>query len=127
VDDGATAEEREGVRGAMSLWNTVAKTQLQSQGAAGDGSPSLAIHFELGSPAFYGVYHDAEPAIVINRYVTDPERRTVIIAHEIGHAFGLHHVHPTPDAPSVMQPGNQSTPPSASDVTSLRALWADCQ
>mgnify|MGYP003345342596 CR=1 FL=1 len=43
-----------------------------------------------------------------------------VMAHEIGHAWGLQHV-PANVRPSVMNPGNLSLPPQPSDAA---AVWA---
>jgi hypothetical protein len=46
-----------------------------------------------------------------------------VIAHEIGHAFGL--VHVTGRA-SVMNAGNIDVAPNAGDAADLSALWGAC-
>jgi predicted Zn-dependent protease len=48
-----------------------------------------------------------------------------VIAHELGHAFGL--VHVSPDTrPSVMNPGNTTVAPNDGDRAALEALWGTC-
>jgi predicted Zn-dependent protease len=48
----------------------------------------------------------------------------VTIAHELGHTFGLWHVHPSTRR-SVMNPGNTTITPTERDVDSVRALWGN--
>ncbi|HEY5949139.1 MAG TPA: matrixin family metalloprotease, partial [Kofleriaceae bacterium] len=47
----------------------------------------------------------------------------IVVAHELGHAFGLVHVS---DRPSLMNPGNVTTPPNESDRQALAGLWGTC-
>ena len=83
----------------------------------------LPISFEKAMPAFYGVYRDDEGAIVINRLLVEPRARAVVIAHELGHAFGLWHQEARR---SVMRAGNTELPPSPGDAVLVEALWGAC-
>jgi len=87
---------------------------------------TLEVRFEPASPAFRGLYDDHEGVIYINSELTDPRVLSIVVAHELGHAFGLHHV-PTSERPSLMNPGNVSTPPTVEDQAALVSLWGTCQ
>lgn len=85
--------------------------------------PSLSLVFEDASSAFRGHYDDEHGVIYINARITEPEPLAIVIAHELGHAFGLAHG----AAPSVMESGNLATPPTEVDQRTLEALWGACE
>lgn len=85
---------------------------------------TLEVRFEEAAGAFFGLYDDEYGVIYINTAVTDQKQLAIVIAHEVGHAFGLPHV---TDHLSVMNPGNLKTPPTDYDQQSLAALWGPCQ
>jgi hypothetical protein len=98
------------------------------------GSPAIGrragatveVRFEPSSPAFRGLYDDQEGVIYINSEIQDQRILSIVIAHELGHAFGLPHV-PADERTSLMNPGNTSTPPTAADQAALAELWGTCE
>ncbi len=71
--------------------------------------------------AFFGIYESG--GIAVNRGLGDGGERSIVVAHELGHVFGLVHVG---DATSVMLPGNLRVPPGPHDAEALIALWGAC-
>jgi predicted Zn-dependent protease len=69
------------------------------------------------------VYDDETGIIYVNDGLTDPDQLAIVIAHELGHAFGLPHV---PGHDSVMIKGNLTLVPTAADAASLAARWGAC-
>jgi len=103
---------RQGVDDALALWGF---TQA-------DGPP-LAVTFEQAATAFHGLYDDERGIVIINSAIGDPAVLAIVIAHELGHAFGLEH---RSDRTSVMNSGNLATPPTADDRDAVNALWGPC-
>ena len=110
-----------GIDGAITLWNSrgIALARISDL-------PTIEIVFEEASEAFRGVYDDERGVIHINSALTDLAPLSIVIAHELGHAFGLLHV-PASERVSVMNPGNLATPPTAADQGAVEALWGACQ
>ncbi len=122
--DTTTAEIRS-VDEALAMWQSVAGVQWTSEeGSAGDDAV-LPIRFEEAALAFYGIYEDERGTIAINRRLTDDSARAITIAHEIGHAFGLHHVS-RDERISVMNQTNLTVEPTAEDARALIELWGPC-
>lgn len=108
-----------GLDGAIALWaeRGVALTRVEE-------IPTIGLQFEAAAGAFHGAYDDEHNIIFINLDLTDPAKLSIVIAHELGHAFGLPHV---TDRTSLMNPGNLETPPTAEDQDAIEALWGACQ
>jgi hypothetical protein len=115
-----SVEEASGVDGGLALWRTSGVTGFD----AATGGDALAIRFQDAAPAFHGFYDDTAGIVYINHDVTDPGELAIVVAHELGHAFGLLHVQ---DRVSLMNPGNLATPPTDDDRAALVALWGACR
>lgn len=122
-DPDTTAEERESVSAAMLLWNQRAHSRLGWQ--AEPGVPEVALRFEEASLVFLGLYDDEVGRVLINRKLTDHHERTVTIAHELGHVFGLFHISRSERA-SVMNTANVTIEPTVEDADALATLWGPC-
>ena len=97
-----------GVEDALALW-----------GVTASGADRIELVFEDAAPAFHGFYDDEAGVIYINQRITDPRARAIVIAHELGHAFGLPHIE---DVRSVMNRGNLTIEPTVDD----RAAISSC-
>jgi Matrixin len=84
---------------------------------------TLEVRFEPAATNFRGLYDDEEGVIYVNSGLADRGLLAIVVAHEVGHAFGLPHV---TDRVSVMNPGNVATTPTVEDQRALAALWGDC-
>lgn len=115
---GATAEQASGVAGGVALWRAAGVTGFDA--STGE---TIGVRFEMAAPAFHGFYDDADGMVYVNTDVVDPDELAIVVAHELGHAFGLVHVQ---DRTSLMNPGNVSTPPTDGDRSALAALWGAC-
>ena len=109
-----SADQRAAIDAGLALWSL--PTLGQPGGAA------IELRFDDASPAFHGLYDDEHGIIYLNRALALPEV-SIVVAHEVGHAFGLPHVS---DQASVMHTGNTVTPPAATDQDALDALWGRC-
>jgi hypothetical protein len=108
-----------GIDGAISLWGQRGVTLARVE-----DSPTITLELGEAAGAFHGVYDDEHSIIYINNDLVDPAQLAIVIAHEVGHAFGLAHV---TDRTSLMNPGNLVTPPTAEDQGAIEALWGACQ
>jgi len=107
-----------GIDAALDLWRAHGVRSL----ARADEAP-IEIRFEPAAGAFRGVYDDESGVVFVNSNLADPKILSIVIAHELGHAFGLPHV---TEYPSVMTPGNITTTPTDADQRALEALWGIC-
>ena len=125
VADEASDGELESLHAALDLWNERGDFRL-SLAVTGENSTALplVVRFERQFGAFRGFYDDEAGEITINRALRG-EARTIAIAHELGHAFGLFHVERSARR-SVMNPGNTTVGPLPGDIAEVRALWGAC-
>lgn len=112
-----TATQTAGIDDAIALWTGRGVVLGRESGA------TIEVRFEEASGAFRGLYDDEDGIIYINRQLTEPSRLSIVIAHELGHAFGLVHV---TEHTSLMTPGNLTTPPTEADQRAVEALWGVC-
>jgi Zn-dependent peptidase ImmA (M78 family) len=145
VDPDASANEMASVAAGLEMWNERAKTALTRQTAAetsddvfvnddvvnddvvddDNHAPHVPVHFDPAGDAFFGYYDDEAGEVYINDGFTSDRARTITVAHELGHAFGLFHVDAS-DRPSLMNEGNTSVALTQEDVAALVALWGEC-
>jgi hypothetical protein len=117
----ATDVQAAGLAAAEALWR-------------GDGVPGLGttpgavleVRFQHAAPEFYGLYDAQAGMIYVNDELTDPGTLSIVIAHELGHAFGLVHISASVRA-SVMNPGNLLIQPTTDDRRTLENLWGSCE
>jgi Matrixin len=109
---GANDVQRAAIADALVMWDLT----------PGEGTP-LAMTFENAAAAFHGVYEDEVGIVRINVQITDPRALSIVIAHELGHAFGLPHID---GRASLMNRGNLTTSPTAADFDAVSALWGLC-
>jgi hypothetical protein len=102
------------------LWTAVGVTGPGQPGA----TASVAVEFVPSTPGVFGFYDDEALTLDISDALSD-DQRAIVIAHELGHAFGLVHVPPT-ERISVMNAGNLATVPTPADQLAVAALWGDC-
>lgn len=116
----ASAAERASIAAAIAAWRGCAGVALTLDEV--EGAPHVPVVFRSASLAFLGIYE--RDTVVVNRELTDDAARAVVVAHELGHAFGLVHVE---DRASVMLPGNLTVAPGAVDEQALAKLWGACR
>src|SRR4051794_6611497 len=119
VDEGASSLQTQGVRAAIDLWNGRAFTLLQTGAPVAGDVSVLPVHFRPAASPSRGFFDPVSGEVLINDELAD-HTLAVVIAHEVGHAFGLAHVS---DRPSVMAPANLNVEPTANDVDALAQLW----
>jgi hypothetical protein len=121
----ATPAEQAGIDGALVLWRDRGVSAFDAA-PPGELAAAIDIQFADAPAAFHGVYDPAANRVLINRDLTDPAPIAIVIAHELGHAFGLVHISPAARL-SLMNPGNLMTPPTGADQRAVEALWGHCR
>lgn len=118
VSSEPTELQRAGMEGAQALWRDRGAPALGRRAGA-----TMEVRFDEAAAAFYGLYDDHEGVIYVNRGIEVEAVLSIVIAHELGHAFGLYHV---TDRISVMNPGNLATTPTEADQLAVQAIWGPC-
>ncbi|MDP2342009.1 MAG: hypothetical protein Q8O67_13710 [Deltaproteobacteria bacterium] len=115
------------VGNAVTMWNRKAGALLSLATGADDAAdvPLIPVVFQKAAAAFHGLYDDEAGVVYINDGIDDDHPRSVTVAHELGHAFGLLHVNKDDDK-SVMNDGNLQTEPNDFDVDTLASIWGRC-
>ena len=124
-----TPTEQAGIDGALALWRDHGVSAFDAATPAQPAAvPAAEIDIEFADAAatFHGVYDPAADRVLINRDLTDPATIAIVVAHELGHSFGLVHVPPAARL-SLMNPGNLATPPTDADQQAVEALWGRCR
>lgn len=119
----STAAQSDGVRAAIALWRARGVAAFDRTPAA--GIAPLEIQFADAAATFHGVFDPGSNRVLINRDLTDPDTLGIVIAHELGHVFGLVHIAPAMRV-SLMNPDNVITPPTDADQAALQTLWGSC-
>ncbi|MEO8842000.1 MAG: DUF6782 family putative metallopeptidase [Kofleriaceae bacterium] len=115
----ATDSQHASLIAATALWAAVGIDGLHETAPA-----AVTIMFERAAPSAFGYYDDTDSTIHIDDALADPAS-SIVIAHELGHAFGLMHV-PAATRLSVMNPGNLDVAPTGEDRRTVATLWTDC-
>lgn len=122
VPQGASPAQLDSIERGIELWKDVADVRVGLSGPA----DARRLPIELVETEWYmGHFDDQAGKIEIATRVTDPAAFAVVLAHELGHAFGLYHVEPD-ERVSVMNTGNVSTPPLEGDIEVLEHMWGSC-
>jgi hypothetical protein len=133
-----TDVQRAGINGALALWRshgigTLSVIDGVAAGPAPDAPApdapnapnTIELRFQEAALPFHGLYDDETGVVYINRRIEDLTPLSIVLAHELGHAFGLPHVD-FAERTSLMNPGNLVTPPTDADRTAIEALWGRC-
>ena len=133
VTTAATASvQQAGIAGALALWRGRGVSAFDAA-PAGAGAPTaaatqatIAVEFADAASTFHGVYDPDGDRVLINTDLTDSATLAIVIAHELGHAFGLVHI-PATTRLSLMNPDNLVTPPTDADQQAVEVLWGRCR
>ena len=118
------AHELASIEEAIEMWHSAADTRA-TVGKDGDEAHRLEVRFDDAPAAFRGLYDDQRGIVFINRDLPSARARSITVAHELGHAFGLLHVDPEKRT-SLMNPENVDVPPTPDDARAVHALWGRC-
>lgn len=115
---------------ALALWagHGLAAMTMTTAAAGADPSETISVRFADAAETFHGQYDPDAAAIYINRDLatgTTPDALAIVIAHELGHVYGLVHIDPDQRV-SLMNAGNLTTPPTDGDQRALEVLWGAC-
>jgi hypothetical protein len=120
----ATPAQLDGIAAALVLWRDRGVAAFDP--AAPAAAPAtLEIRFDPAGDAFHGIYDPVADRVLINRELPS-DALGIVIAHELGHVFGLTHVAPA-ERSSLMNPGNLVTPPTDGDQRALESMWGRCR
>ncbi len=111
-----------GLADAVELWRNHGAPSLGEHDRYRSDA-GIPIEFAPSAPFAFGHYDDENGRILINSRVTERAALSIVIAHELGHAFGLEHV---TDRPSLMNPGNLEQGPTDADRAALVERWGEC-
>jgi hypothetical protein len=121
VSTAPSAFQTSGMEGGQQLWRDRGAPAIGRRAGA-----TVEVRFDDAAGPFFGFYDDHEGVIYINDGIANEQTLQIVIAHELGHAFGLQHVSPD-ERVSVMNPGNLTVAPNESDQRAIEALWGACQ
>jgi hypothetical protein len=120
--EAVTDEQLAAIERAIAMWNDVAEVNVGFTGPV----DARRLRLEVIETEWYmGRFDDLEGEIEIASRVTDMDVFSIVVAHELGHAFGLYHVD-AGDRVSVMNKGNKDVPPNPGDVDVLAHMWGSC-
>lgn len=122
--EGTEASEVASIEAAIEAWGRVLPVQAAVEVGSTDPA-ALRVVFESGDLFYRATYWDQLGEISLSREHLDPGDYALAVAHEMGHAFGLHHVAPD-QRESVMNVGNLEVPPSPADAAAVGELWDSC-
>lgn len=125
ADPAASAVQRDGTTGALALWRGRGVTAFDADPDPADPASAIEVQFAAAASTFHGIYDPGAARVLINRELTDPGAIAIVVAHELGHVFGLGHIAPQARI-SLMNPGNLATPPTADDQRTLEDRWGRC-
>lgn len=122
----ASEQQLASIDGAIAMWAHLGFDRAaRTDGTARTDGQHIEVVFDDAAEFFHGLYDDEHGVVYINRALSDDHQRTVTVAHELGHAFGLLHVDRDARV-SVMNPNNLSVEPNDGDAAELVALWGSC-
>lgn len=122
----ATEAQLASIDEGIAMWGRLGFDRMvRADGALLTGGQHIEVVFDDAAAFFHGLYDDEHGVVYINRALSDDHQRSVTVAHELGHAFGLLHV--ARDARvSVMNPDNLVVEPNDGDAAELVTLWGVC-
>lgn len=122
----ATGAQLASIDAALAMWSRLGFDRARRvAGVPLTGGQHISIVFDDAAEFFHGLYDDEHGVVYINRALSDDHERSVTLAHELGHAFGLWHIDRGARV-SVMNPSNLVVEPNDGDAAELAALWGSC-